>query len=577
MAIQKVGRYEILRELGRGGQSVAYLARDPVIGRLTAIKLMQPLLGYSPAQKKEYWERFLREAQAAGRLMHGNIAVIYDVGEADGSPFIAMEYIEGETLAVLLKKQFPIHFSRVIGLIRQVLNGLQYAHENGIIHRDIKPGNIMVTRKDVVKLVDFGIAKVDSTQITSPGHVLGTPSYMSPEQITGEKVDRRTDIFSVGVVLYQCLAGRLPFTGDHATTIVYRIVHEPYATLDSKELELPPGMEEILQKALKKKKEERFSSCAEMEKSLELLLERGLLDADFSLEGCRTVSLDNISAIANKPLSPTGGSGDGTKKKSSEKAGRTEDSSGLKAVANPPAAGRSQKYWLAASGVLFTVLFLFALAYAVFYRGDSSMPSATLLPPTTLPELNTILTTSSTMVVETSLTEAITTTSLSLSGGLPAGRSSLVKARMAATTVLLPTTTELIDTSTTSSAPVVTTTIRVIDDSKADASRKESQQAWKILVTHNHRIGGCRGNLIITEESLEYYPEKGNHNLKVVVTDIERLNWRESPNKFRISLRLKTGKEANYEAEGAENKVLLKQAYDALRRSFTAISTEATP
>lgn len=576
MAMQKVGRYEILRELGRGGQSVAYLARDPVIGRLTAIKLMQPLLGYSPAQKKEYWERFLREAQAAGRLMHGNIAVIYDIGEADGSPFIAMEYIEGETLAALLKKQYPIHFSRVVGLIRQVLNGLQYAHENGIIHRDIKPGNIMVTRKDVVKLVDFGIAKVDSTQITSPGHVLGTPSYMSPEQITGEKVDRRTDIFSVGVVLYQCLAGRLPFTGDHATTIVYRIVHEPYAILDSKILELPPGMEEILQKALKKKKEERFSSCAEMEKSLELLLERGSLDTEISLEGCQTVSLDNITAIVDAPLPPFGGSGDGRKKKSSEKTGRTEDSSGLKVVSKPPAAGRSRKCWLAATGTLFTVIFLAALAYALFYRGDSSIPSATLIPSSTLPELSTIITTSSMMVVEASLTEAITTTSLA-PGGLPAGRNTLVKARIAATTVLLPTTTQRIDTSTTSSVPVVTTTIPVIDDSKTDAAGRESKQAWKILVTHNHRIGGCRGNLIITAESLEYYPEKGNHNLKVVVTDLERLNWRESPNKFRISLRLKTGKEANYEAEGAENKALLKQAYDALRRSFTAVSTEATP
>jgi serine/threonine protein kinase/tetratricopeptide (TPR) repeat protein len=271
----KLGRYEILEVLGQGGQSIAYKARDPKIGRIVAVKQILSKKGLPEKERGEFLARFMREAQAAGRLSHPNIATIYDVGgDEAGEPYIAMEYVDGCDLDDLIQREHPLAQSRVLGLFVQLCSALDYAHDAGVVHRDIKPGNIMVTHGERVKVVDFGIAKMDSSNLTQAGMVMGTPSYMSPEQIMGKPLDRRSDIFSLGVVLYETLTGEKPFSGEHWTTVSFKIVNERHAPLLSckRGPTLLPDFDSILDKALAKAPADRYQTCAELGGVLELLL-----------------------------------------------------------------------------------------------------------------------------------------------------------------------------------------------------------------------------------------------------------------------------------------------------------------
>ena len=219
---QKLGRYEIVREVGHGAMGVVYEATDPNIGRKVALKTIRAgTLGTNP---EEVAKRFKNEARAAGGLNHPNIVTIYDADEQNGILYLAMEFLQGTTLDVLLHSLQTLKPDQAVDIVRQVCAGLDYAHSKGVVHRDIKPGNIMVLVTGAVKITDFGIARTANV-MTMTGQVLGTPNYMSPEQVVGKTVDGRSDLFSVGVLLYEMVTGERPFDGQSITTIMYKIVH----------------------------------------------------------------------------------------------------------------------------------------------------------------------------------------------------------------------------------------------------------------------------------------------------------------------------------------------------------------
>lgn len=255
-----IGRYRIVREIARSND-VVYEAEDPVIKRRVAVKelLLPPSL--TGEARRERIERFYREAKAAGRLSHPNIVTIHEVGESGGRYFIAMEYLEGHTLRELIQLQGPLPVDRVADIAVQILDALDYAHSQGVVHRDIKPDNIHILPDGRVKITDFGIARImTDPAITTDGRVFGTPSYMSPEQIAGRPVDERSDLFSLGVVLYEMLTGRKPFIGDSIVTITYQITTVDPPVPES----IPDGFAGIIMKALAKDASARYQSAKEM-------------------------------------------------------------------------------------------------------------------------------------------------------------------------------------------------------------------------------------------------------------------------------------------------------------------------
>ncbi|HYS78742.1 MAG TPA: serine/threonine-protein kinase, partial [Candidatus Dormibacteraeota bacterium] len=260
----RLGRFEILREIGKGAMGQVFLANDPKIERKVAIKTIVLPPGTSEDEARETSQRFLREAQAAGRLLHPNIVTIFDVGEEGGVSFIAMEFIEGETLERYTRPDSVLPLRRVQDLIAQAADALDYAHQNHIVHRDIKPANLMVLKGGVLKVTDFGLAKSPSANLTQAGVLLGTPSYMSPEQIEGRELDGRSDLFSLGVVLYELLTGVRPFEGESISTIIYRVLYEDPRPPAAHNAALPPEVNAILEKALAKDKERRYATGGEM-------------------------------------------------------------------------------------------------------------------------------------------------------------------------------------------------------------------------------------------------------------------------------------------------------------------------
>lgn len=265
--LTKAGRYQIVREIGRGSMGVVYQGFDPVIGRGVAIKTIKTE-GLSPAEYREYKARFHREAQAAGVLVHPNILTIYDFGEDEGTLYLAMELLSGKTLQQLLEERGMLPVDTIVPIFEQVGSALDRAHRHQVIHRDIKPGNIMVLDDGLVKVTDFGIAKLMSASMTRAGLVLGSPSYMSPEQIKGLPIDGRADIFSLGVVLYECLTGTKPFPGQNISTIIYKIIHEEPAYPPELDREFHPGIRHVINKALAKRPEDRYQTCREMTSDL---------------------------------------------------------------------------------------------------------------------------------------------------------------------------------------------------------------------------------------------------------------------------------------------------------------------
>jgi predicted Ser/Thr protein kinase len=266
MTPQTVGRYEIIGELGRGAMGVVYKANDPTIGRTVALKTMR--LDVHGLESGEVVRRFKNEARAAGLLNHPNIVTIYDAGEHEGIFYIAMEFMEGTTLQALLDEKRILEAEEAIQFSREICKGLDYAHAHGIVHRDVKPANIMITARGGVKIMDFGIAKAGGS-MTSTGQVLGTPNYMSPEQVKGRPLDGRADLFSFGVILYEMLTGEKPFVGQNVTTIIYKIVNENPIPPRDLDVTIHPGLNAIVIKSLAKSPDERYQSGAELVRDLD--------------------------------------------------------------------------------------------------------------------------------------------------------------------------------------------------------------------------------------------------------------------------------------------------------------------
>src|SRR5664279_473493 len=268
--MDRIGRYKIVRELGRGAMGVVYHAIEPNIGRPVAIKTIQFGGGRNPEEQNRLRERLFREARSAGILSHPGIVTVYDVEQQGELAYIAMEYVDGPTLDQVLSEAQPISPDRMFSILGQTAVALDYAHQKGIVHRDIKPANIMIARDGTAKITDFGIAKITaSDQLTMTGNIVGTPHYMSPEQVQGQPVDGRSDQFSLAVIGYEMLTGEKPYTGEHLTTVVYKIVAEEPAPPHRLNPSLSTHIENVLRKGLAKKPDARYRNCQDFVDSLE--------------------------------------------------------------------------------------------------------------------------------------------------------------------------------------------------------------------------------------------------------------------------------------------------------------------
>ena len=264
-----LGRYQVEKELGKGAMGVVYLGRDPKINRVVAIKTMALAQNFEDDEIDEVKERFFREAETAGRLNHPNIVTIFDAGEEHDLAFIAMEFLKGQDLTKYTKADRLLPVDKVLKIVVQAAEALDYAHGENVVHRDIKPANIMYEAdSESVKLTDFGIARITDSSRTKTGMVLGTPSYMSPEQLAGRKVDGRSDLFSLGVMLYQLCTGQLPFKADSMASLMYKIANDPHSSALDLRPDLPPCLTSIIDKALAKAANERYSRGAEMARNL---------------------------------------------------------------------------------------------------------------------------------------------------------------------------------------------------------------------------------------------------------------------------------------------------------------------
>ncbi|MGD0578905.1 MAG: serine/threonine-protein kinase, partial [Bryobacteraceae bacterium] len=265
-----IGHYEIGRELGRGGMGVVFEARDFQIGRTIALKTIRLDQSGSPVLQRWLRERLFREARSAGALSHPNIVTIYESDAQEDLAYIAMEYVDGPTLLQRMNAAGRLPAGEALDILRQAAGALDYAHEAGVVHRDIKPANLMLHHGTMVKITDFGIAKVTSVdQITRTATLTGTPSYMSPEQIQGLAVDGTTDQFSLAVVAYEMLTGWKPFRAESVVTVVHQIVYGERPAATSAAPDLPPAVDEVFYRALAKSREDRYGSCAEFVAALE--------------------------------------------------------------------------------------------------------------------------------------------------------------------------------------------------------------------------------------------------------------------------------------------------------------------
>lgn len=266
--MQRIGRFEIESELGRGAMGIVYSAVDPTLGRRLAIKTIRLTELTDPNERGRLRERLFREARSAGLLSHPNIVTVYDVGEEDGAAYIAMEYVDGQPLDRQLLSE-PPDAGLVMAILRQIAAGLDYAHSRGVVHRDIKPANVMLHEGRTVKITDFGVARIQSQQMTQAGLLVGTPNYMAPEQVQGSDVDGRADQFSLAVIAYELLTGDRPFTGDSLATVVFRIVNEQPVPPQRINPSLGWPVEAVLSRGLSKDQNARYPTCTEFILALE--------------------------------------------------------------------------------------------------------------------------------------------------------------------------------------------------------------------------------------------------------------------------------------------------------------------
>ncbi len=267
---RSIGRYEILAEIGRGAMGVVYKARDPNIDRVVAVKTIS-LFDLDPADDQEYRQRFYLEARTAGRLSHPGIVTIFDVGTnpETGAPYLVMEYVAGSSLSKLLAAgQGRLPLGPALQLVQEIAEALHYAHGEGVIHRDIKPANILLTPEGKGKIADFGIARFDQHHLTLPGRVMGSPAYMAPEQVEGEPTDARSDLFSLGVVLYTALTGHRPFQGNSTATVCFKLANRDPLPVSAWDLDLPSELDQLLARAMAKDPARRFQSGLEMAQAL---------------------------------------------------------------------------------------------------------------------------------------------------------------------------------------------------------------------------------------------------------------------------------------------------------------------
>jgi serine/threonine-protein kinase len=266
---QRLGRYQLEREIGRGAMGIVYLGKDTAINRMVAIKAIPLASEFSDAELVDARSRFFREAETAGRLNHPNIVTIYDVGEERGLAYIAMEYLKGKHLSDYAKSNNLMEPRKVLEIIARTAEALGFAHKQQVVHRDIKPANLMYDPStDVLKITDFGIARLTGAGSTRTGIVLGTPSFMSPEQLEGRTVTGHSDLFSLGVSLFQLLTGQLPFTADSMTGLMQQIAEAPHPPLRAFRPDLPACVESIIDRALAKSPDARYDSGAQMAAAL---------------------------------------------------------------------------------------------------------------------------------------------------------------------------------------------------------------------------------------------------------------------------------------------------------------------
>ncbi len=264
---EKLGKYEIVSRLGRGAMGVVYKGFDPLIERTVAIKTVRKDT-LEDDEAEALLARFKREAQAAGRLIHPNIVTVYEYGEDEDTAFIAMEFVQGRELKEVIDNNERFNLADIIRIMTQLLEALEYSHSQGVVHRDIKPGNIIILEDGRIKVTDFGIARIESSTLTQFGDVMGTPSYMSPEQFMGQTVDARSDIFSAGVILYHLLTGEKPFPGSSMATIMHRVMKIDPIKPSDLNYHVPAAMDFCTSKALAKHPEQRFQTAGEFARAL---------------------------------------------------------------------------------------------------------------------------------------------------------------------------------------------------------------------------------------------------------------------------------------------------------------------
>ena len=301
--METIGRYRIVAELGRGGGGVVYKAIDPESNETVAIKTVPTTDAFGAGGRHTLVQRLRREAQSASSLTHPNIVQVRELAEDDASIYFVMEFVEGKTLEHMLRADEDMTKNEALAILAQTADALDYAHNQGIVHRDIKPANIMVAAGGKVKIADFGTAKLltaeAGTQLTVAGTMLGSPHYMSPEQVTESGVDGRSDQFSLGVIAYELLTGRKPFEGDFAPSVLYQIVSEPAPAAESIRPELPAAVDPVLQRALGKKRIERYACCLDFVRELS-----EALGAPYAVQAAAVAGAPRMSARTFERTTP---------------------------------------------------------------------------------------------------------------------------------------------------------------------------------------------------------------------------------------------------------------------------------